>query len=107
MRLAVLSITLTVDSPTVARGEERLRITPTPGHTPEQQGALVEALLSVWAELGLKTQSDWVREGGRAGVGGKAVEQLWTPEQLGLGNKAGGARFVPDAGSARVQPHAL
>ncbi len=75
-----------------------------PNVTAEQ--ALVQALLSVWSELGLKSQSDWIREGGRAGVGGKAVEQLWTPEQLGL-TETSGARLVPDAGGSRVQPLAL
>jgi 5-aminolevulinate synthase len=42
-----------INYPTVAKGAERLRITPTPRHTLEHVGALVEALVDVWRTLGL------------------------------------------------------
>jgi 5-aminolevulinate synthase len=42
-----------INYPTVARGTERLRITPTPRHTDEHIARLVEAMVSVWNELGL------------------------------------------------------
>jgi 5-aminolevulinate synthase len=76
-----------INYPTVARGEERLRITPTPGHSIESQDQLVAALDNVWNTLGLKRTADWAREGGRANVGVanyKQVERIWTEAQLGL-----------------------
>ncbi len=42
-----------INYPTVDIGTERLRITPTPRHTEEHVGALVEALVDVWQTLGL------------------------------------------------------
>jgi len=42
-----------INYPTVAIGEERLRITPTPRHTQAHVAALVEALVDVWRTLAL------------------------------------------------------
>ncbi|KAA1073182.1 mitochondrial 5-aminolevulinate synthase [Puccinia graminis f. sp. tritici] len=81
-----------INYPTVPKGEERLRITPTPGHTVEQQAKLIEALDSIWKELNLNRTEDWKRLGGRAGVGvpeptaGNPLreERIWSDQQLGL-----------------------
>ncbi|KAF2457161.1 pyridoxal phosphate-dependent transferase [Lineolata rhizophorae] len=76
-----------INYPTVPVGQERLRITPTPGHTAEFREHLVEALEGVWNKLGIKRTSEWAAEGGFIGVGeagGEAVVPLWTDAQLGL-----------------------
>jgi 5-aminolevulinate synthase len=84
-----------INFPTVAVGEERLRITPTPGHTDELIASLGQSLKRVWTELGVPTVTDWAARGGRAGVGVKGaakVEPIWTDEQLGL-QKGGGFKL--------------
>jgi 5-aminolevulinate synthase len=79
-----------INYPTVAVGEERLRITPTPGHTVEQMEHLVRSTTEVFDRLGIKRRAEWVKEGGRAGVGATAskdsenVNPVWTDKQLGL-----------------------
>ena len=82
-----------INYPTVPVGQERLRITPTPGHTHDYQRHLVKAVDAIWTELGIKRASDWAQEGGFIGVGQPAstndgsgtVTPLWTDSQLGLG----------------------
>ncbi|KAL1007817.1 hypothetical protein UPYG_G00092050 [Umbra pygmaea] len=43
-----------INYPTVARGEELLRIAPTPHHTPQMMSYFVEKLVQTWTEVGLR-----------------------------------------------------
>ncbi|CAO3688975.1 unnamed protein product [Umbelopsis ramanniana] len=77
-----------INYPTVAVGEERLRITPTPGHNEEMIDHLVESLEKIWSRHSFKRVKQWEAEGGRAGVGIKdasKVEPIWTDKQLRIG----------------------
>ncbi|KAF8631240.1 hypothetical protein AX15_002569 [Amanita polypyramis BW_CC] len=77
-----------INYPTVARGEERLRITVTPRHTLEQQTGLVRAIDQVFTDLDINRTSNWKASGGRASVGvpgqPDTVDSIWTDKQLGL-----------------------
>ncbi|KAG6903368.1 mitochondrial 5-aminolevulinate synthase [Termitomyces sp. Mi166 len=77
-----------INYPTVAVGEERLRITVTPRHTLEQMTKLVSAVDKIFTELKINRTQDWKALGGRAGVGilgaPETVDPMWTDEQLGL-----------------------
>nr|CAG8645122.1 14886_t:CDS:1 [Entrophospora candida] len=73
-----------INYPTVPKGEERLRITPTPGHNQQMTDYLVNALEIIWRENGLKRVNDWRLEGGKAGVGTNdpIPKPVWTDYQL-------------------------
>lgn len=79
-----------INYPTVPRGEERLRVTPTPGHTKPLRDHLVTSLQAVWSRLGIRKTSDWKAAGGFLGVGDDAAvvdaknQPMWTDAQLGL-----------------------
>ena len=77
-----------INYPTVPRGEERLRVTPTPGHVKEHRDHLLQALQTVWKDLGIKRTSDWKALGGFVGVGVEGAEAenrpIWKDSQLGL-----------------------
>lgn len=48
-----------INYPTVARGEERLRLSPSPLHTDEMIEKFVQSAKEVWNELELKKLSDY------------------------------------------------
>jgi 5-aminolevulinate synthase len=75
-----------INYPTVPVGQERLRITPTPGHAKEYRDELIEAVDQIWTRLGIKRTSNWAAEGGFIGVGeaGDVEPPLWTDKQLGI-----------------------
>src|SRR3569833_1828313 len=75
-----------INYPTVPVGQERLRITPTPGLTKEYRVHLVAAVDATWSNLGIRRTSEWAADGGFIGVGeaGNEVEPLWTDKQLGI-----------------------
>ncbi|ONH65506.1 5-aminolevulinate synthase, mitochondrial [Cyberlindnera fabianii] len=76
-----------INFPTVARGEERLRITPTPGHFNDLSDILIDAIEDVYQTLKLPRTKDIEAMGGLCNVGvpGYVPEpRLWTEEQLQL-----------------------
>ena len=89
-----------INYPTVPVGEERLRITPTPGHTSEQIAHLVKSVNAVFEKLKLKRTTDWAAAGGRAGVGMAKpvkVEPVWSDVQLGLEDGSAPKRLAEGA----------
>jgi 5-aminolevulinate synthase len=46
-----------INYPTVAKGAERLRITPSPYHDDGLIDALAEALVQVWEQLGMRLRA--------------------------------------------------
>lgn len=88
-----------INYPTVPVGQERLRVTPTPGHTRELREDLVQALDELWTRLGIRRTSDWAAQGGFLGVGEPgAVEPLWTDAQLGIEEATSEIRREGNAG---------
>lgn len=76
-----------INYPTVPVGEERLRITPTPGHNGPMIEELVQSLDKIWSRYDFKRVQDWSAQGGCAGVGvSESVEPtpMWSDKQLGL-----------------------
>ncbi|KAJ8257933.1 hypothetical protein GJAV_G00191290 [Gymnothorax javanicus] len=51
-----------INYPTVAWGEELLRIAPTPHHTPQMMSYFVEKLVSTWKQVGLELQPHSAQE---------------------------------------------
>jgi 5-aminolevulinate synthase len=93
-----------INYPTVARGEERLRFTITPGHTLEQLDRAADALDDTFTALSIKREADWTAIGGRCGVGSdikETVKPIWNDEQLGLTGPAVLAPRTRRAGEPR------
>lgn len=82
-----------INSPSVAVGQERLRISPTAAHTESHQDRLIEALVQIWHRLGLDGIEQWRTEAdGSVREGWEdmdALEPVWTDAQLGI-SVAGG-----------------
>ena len=98
-----------INYPTVAVGEERLRITPTPGHTSEQIAHLVTSIDQVFDTLSLKRTPDWVAIGGRAGVGmpmSIKVDPIWSDKHLGIDDGSAPVRLA-DGNRSIVKKEAI
>ncbi|VDB83292.1 unnamed protein product [Peniophora sp. CBMAI 1063] len=98
-----------INYPTVARGEERLRFTITPGHTQEQLERVIDAVDDTFTTLGIKREADWAALGGRCGVGAEIpvkVEPVWSDAQLELGT-ATQPRTRRDGEVRYVEPRAV
>lgn len=96
-----------INYPTVAVGEERLRVTVTPRHTSEQIDGLVKALDNVFTELGINRVGDWTKLGGRANVGvpeASTVKPIWTDAQI---NIAGNQETLRDGQEAVIDTAAV
>ncbi|KAK5990081.1 5-aminolevulinic acid synthase [Cladobotryum mycophilum] len=88
-----------INYPTVPVGQERLRITPTPGHTKEHRDWLVAAVDEIWTRLDIKRTSQWAAEGGFIGVGeeGNVQDPLWTDKQLRIEQTAKEVKATAEA----------
>jgi len=95
-----------INYPTVAVGEERLRVTVTPRHTAEQIDGLIAAMDTVFTDLHINRISDWEKLGGRAnvGVGKEDVEPIWSNAQV---NTSGQPRMLRNGETAVVDTGAV
>ncbi|KAL9024520.1 MAG: hypothetical protein Q9196_006457 [Gyalolechia fulgens] len=78
-----------INSPSVAVGQERLRISPTAAHTQSHQDHLINALVQTWGRLGLDRLEDWKARSVNGSVSegwgdADASDPVWTDEQLGI-----------------------
>lgn len=78
-----------INSPSVAVGQERLRISPTAAHTQSHQDHLIDALVQVWDRLGLDRLEHWKGRGinGSVSEGWEDLDALgpvWIDAQLSI-----------------------
>lgn len=71
-----------INTPSVPVGQERLRISPTAAHTPEDQDKLVGALVEIWQRLRLRKLQHWQAESMEFAAGSLATNHIWTDAQL-------------------------
>jgi len=71
-----------INYPTVPRGTERLRITPTPYHDDALIDALAEALVDVWERLGLPLRHSRSQRSERITLGGELRNLFLCADQL-------------------------
>ncbi|KAL6934502.1 hypothetical protein ACO0OL_003045 [Hanseniaspora opuntiae] len=75
-----------INYPTVAKGTERLRVTPTPGHTFEHCDVLVEAIDDVFTQLNIPRLADYKGVADLALFESGHGDRLWTEDMLKLTN---------------------
>ncbi len=98
-----------INTPSVATGQERLRISPTAAHSQAHQDHLVGALVEIWDKLGLRRIQDWRR--GIDGFTNEGWEEqvtatpIWTDSQLGIAKFDGQhQKETPLSPSLRLPP---
>jgi len=75
-----------INYPTVAKGTERIRVTPTPGHTFEHCDVLIEALDDVFTQLNIPRLSNYKDVADLELFEKGDGERLWTEDMLKLTN---------------------
>lgn len=87
-----------INTPSVPVGQERLRISPTAAHTPEDQDKLVGALVEIWQRLRLRKLQQWQVESLDFAAGSLATTPIWTDAQLS------GTRGLPESSRRLLCP---
>ena len=89
-----------INYPTVARGEERLRVAPTPHHTTEMMDKFVEDLTVVWQQIGLPLRPRTLSTNQGCPRGGATCHYCEKPllfQEMEARVKAGNPKVAPPA----------